>query len=358
MLPEDDTATWSPDLSPAGCCNAEGTELETDDYVTAIGSTDADLQVIIDRAPLDSIPDMDDYLVKLSARFEVYRLTFGISLPSGALPADYPFADCMNPLQTGSPSGAVFNCASGSLGPSVNESMSLAFGPTDDTVLGHSDILYVSVQGKLPTGEDPPMNHTTTLLQIPLDQSASRVILGTLSVPEGRAAPTPTSVGVVAFAQLAGLGLPLQPNVGLDSSLGDAFLSGTGADTLDSDGDAITDDSENCLHAFNPDQSDRGGLMLTHFDGRGDACECGDLFKDPNNPGAVFDNDVNSGLQFLAGGLIEPDAPEFCSVATERDGSSLGTECNSKDLVVLQRVTGPSSSGSLEQACPRAQPPL
>jgi hypothetical protein len=356
LLPVDDTAVFSPDLNPDdGVFGAGGTQLTTTDYVTAVGSEDADIQVSIDLRPVDSIEGdgMDEYLIKLSSKFEVHRLTFGISLESGAALGAYQFGGCTS--QTGNPSGAVFDCIPGSLGPSVDESMSLSFGPTSDVVLNHPDILYVSVQGELLSGETAP-DLPTTLLQIPATQTASRVILGTLRVPAGASPPTPTPSGVGTFATLAGLGNPITPTIGTPPSLGSAFLSGTGASTIDRDHDTITDDSENCTHAFNPGQEDNGGLMSNTFDGLGDACQCGDLFEiTGTRDGAVFPDDVRAGLSFLADDASgDPTVVEYCSVSKEADGSREGTDCNIKDLVVLQRAT--SGSGPLEQACPRAEP--
>jgi hypothetical protein len=344
-FPLDDTAVFERPLDPGqGVRDATGTIIETDDYVTAIGSTGADLKVHIDRVPTDPDTDaVDEYLVKLASKFEVYRLTFGIVVTGSLDPNDYQFGGCG--IQAGAPSSAQFNCNSNPLlGPSVHAAESLAFGPTDDADFNHPNVLYVSVRGGLPSGEDEPVEEWT-LVQIPETATTGVVILGTLTVPAGTSLPPgPTSEGVDAFVLAAGLGPPVTPTVGVPPSLGDAFMSATDGSTLDSDLDTITNDAENCPHTPNPGQEDQGRLLLSEFDGVGDACQCGDL---QINDGAVFPNDVGAGLQFLADPAGDPSVAEFCSVSD-------GTECNIKDLVVLQRRTIPPPVGSLEQVCERA----
>jgi hypothetical protein len=353
-LPDDDTAAFSRDINPGeGVYSDNDTLIETNDYVTAVGSTDADLQVHIDRMPADPDTDaVDEYLVKLVSTFEVHRITFGILVTGGVTPSDYQFGGC--PTQTGDPNGAAFPCPDGSLGPSVEESMSLSFGPTSFPGFDHPDVLYVSMQGKLPSGETSP-DEPTTLLQIPATKSKAVVILGTLrvpTVPPGTSQPpAPTAEGVDAFVVAAGLGAPVTPTIGVPPPLGGAFMTGTNNSTLDSDLDTITNDAENCPHTVNPGQEDNGGLRSAVFDGRGDACQCGDLMVGlPERDGAVWPDDVRAGLQFLVDPTGESSVEEFCSV-------SEGVECNIKDLVILQRATSPVLLGPLEQACPRANVP-
>jgi hypothetical protein len=242
----------------------------------------------------------------------------------------------------------------------VSEPDSLAFGPTNDSSLGHDGILYLSVQGELPSGEESPKN-PTTLLQIPPDKTSYRVILGTLRVPAGTdPAPTPTLDGVQAFIDLASqlvIGSPVKKNSGTDTSLNDTFLSGTGASTLDRDRDTITDDSENCVYAYNPLQEDNGGLLTPSFDGIGDACQCGDLMvglSGAGRDGAVMPEDVRAGLLFLAGAPTDEATEKLCSVA--KGAGETGADCNIKDMVVLQRATRPNGSGNIEQTCSRGQP--
>jgi hypothetical protein len=213
--------------------------------------------------------------------------------------------------------------------------------------------MYITVQGELDS-EDGGATNPFTLVQIPASAASARVILGKLTIPEGAPPPVPTSEGTILFTNLAGLGEPIVLPTGSFSIAG-SYLAGSGTVTTDRDGDGITDDSENCLNAPNPDQADHGGYLQSTFDGLGDACQCGNLFKDPANPGAVYADDVVSGLQFLAGAPSDPDAPEICSVSIEADGSREGSECNIKDLVVLKRAT--NGLGGVQQACSRALPP-
>jgi hypothetical protein len=352
-LPADDTAVFARDVGGTsdGVFGAGNTELQTNEYVTAVGSTSADLQVHIDRVPADpDDDDVDEYLVKLSSTFQVHRITFGIVVAGSLNYLDYQFGGCTQ--QTGDPTGAPFNCNSEPLGPSVKESVSLAWGPTSVVGFDHPNVLYLSLEGKLPSGEASPAK-STTLLQIPDGETSAIVILGTLRVPTLPAGtslpPTPTSEGVDAFVSLVtGLGYAVTPTTGVPPPLGDAFLSGTDSSTLDTDLDTITDDVENCLHTPNPGQEDNGGLRSTTFDGRGDACQCGDLMiGSPDRDGAVLPDDVSAGLKYLVDPTGDASVEEFCSV-------SEGAECNIKDLVVLQRATDPILMGPMEQACPRA----
>ena len=355
-LPEDDTATLTQDLSGQGVFGEDDQLLSTTDYFTAVGSTRAEVQVFIDRVPDDVLGDgIDEYFVKLATTLEVFQLTIGIKLPLGTPLGAYQFSGCAP--QTGGAGSAVLGCTDDTLGPSVYETNSLSFGPTADLDPGtpevdHPDVMYLTVQGELDSANSGDTN-PFTLVQIPPSATSVRVILGRLAIPEGAPPPVPTSEGTILFTSLAGLGEPIVLPTG-SFSIASTFLAGSGTVTIDRDGDGITDDSENCLNAFNPDQSDLGGLLQTTFDGLGDACQCGNLFKDPLKPGAVFEDDVVAGLQFLAGALSDPDAPEICSVSTEVDGSREGTECNIKDLVVLKRAT--NGLGGVQQVCSRAEP--
>ena len=355
-LPEDDTAV----LTDSQAFDGDGQP--TTGFFTTVGSNSAQVQIFIDRVP-DDIPEdgTDEYFVKLASELEVFQFTLGIKLPLGTLLGDYQFIGCPpQPLDLGNPGAgsSVLGCTDDTLGPSVKEINSLSFGPTADLDPAnpgaeHPDVMYITVQGELDS-ENPDATNPFTLVQIPTSATSARVILGRLAIPEGAPPPVPTSEGTILFTNLAGLGEPIVlPNGSF--SIANTFLASTPTDTTDVDHDGITDDSENCVNAFNPDQSDRGGLLQETFDGLGDACQCGNLFKDSVRPGAVFDDDVVSGLQFLAGAPSDPDVAEFCSVSIEADGSSVGTECNIKDLVVLKRAT--NLLGSLQQACPRAQPP-
>jgi hypothetical protein len=357
-LPVDDTSTITQDLSGQGVFDDNNEPLGTTEYFTAVGSTSAEVQVFIDRVP-DDVPGdgTDEYLVKLETAFEVFRLTIGVKLPLGTPLGAYQFSGCPPQPVSGGAGSAVLGCTNDTLGPSVDETNSLSFGPTADLNPGtpeqdHPDVMYLTVQGELDS-EDTLATNPFTLVQIPPSDESARVILGTLAIPEGDPPPVPTSEGTVLFTNLAGLGEPIMLPTG-SFSIASTFLAGSGVVTSDRDGDGITDDSENCLNAFNPDQDDRGGLLQTTFDGLGDACQCGNLFKDPSKPGALFADDVVSGLKFLAGALSDPDAPEICSVSTEADGSRAGAECNIKDLVVLKRAT--NGAGGVQQACSRTEP--
>jgi hypothetical protein len=180
------------------------------------------------------------------------------------------------------------------------------------------------------------------------------VLLGTLTVPQSEAGslPRPKFDGAEVITPD-----PISESGGGFFPTDDAFTIGTTVRSEDIDGDLITNDSENCLYAFNPDQLDRGRLNSDLADGRGDACQCGNLDEDPAHPGMVSADDVRPGLKLLAGALpddaMRTNAEQLCSVSGLTEGGEPATSCNIADLVVLQRAV--SQDGELNDECIRAQ---
>jgi hypothetical protein len=104
---------------------------------------------------------------------------------------------------------------------------------------------------------------------------------------------------------------------------------------VDSDGDGLIDDDDNCDFTPNPDQSDIDG------DDRGDVCDRdddGDDFDDQyDNCPTVYNiepNDVNGD------GLVNDQL--------DRDGDGIGTACDPDEAV----VTGPGGGGSSDRQAP------
>ncbi len=102
---------------------------------------------------------------------------------------------------------------------------------------------------------------------------------------------------------------------------------------LDTDGDGIPDETDNCPFAPNPDQEDDGGIDSSIPDGIGNACQCGDVDGD----GSVTGTDgtvirrCSQGLSPCAGGGPELLAePGNCDV--NGDGS-----CNVTDGTIVKR---------------------
>jgi hypothetical protein len=350
-LPADDVAVLNLDQGEGVFGEDPVTPLTEDEYIAAVGSNSSDVLVTIDRAPneLAEPAGFDDYLIKLESTLEVHQLTVGFR----DLTEGYGLVGC--DVQTGyPPSLGCLPPPPDTLEPRVNGSNSLVFGPSPGFA-EHPDIAYVTLQGDLPSGDSNI--ELKTLIQIPDSDPSPKVILGTLRILEGFPIPQPTSEGTAAFTAGAGLGEPVVLTSG-SFEIASAFLSGTGAQTNDWDGDGITDDSENCLYAFNPDQADHGRLNDdTLFDGIGDACQCGDFLvrpdpgADPVRDGAVLWDDVEGGLDWLVGAMGDETSREFCSVVTDPSG---GTACNIKDLVVLRReILGQGTM--LQQECTRAK---
>jgi pimeloyl-ACP methyl ester carboxylesterase len=131
---------------------------------------------------------------------------------------------------------------------------------------------------------------------------------------------------------------------------GDGFL--TAADLqagglTDADGDAVLDSADNCPHAANLDQLDRGGIGAASApDGIGDACQCGDVSGD----GKLSSGDAILISRAL---LVPPTAtlarPELCNVA----GSAA---CSTADAVTVVRALLVPPTAVVAQVCAPALP--
>ena len=58
------------------------------------------------------------------------------------------------------------------------------------------------------------------------------------------------------------------------------FLLATSVESVDTDGDGVPDETDNCVYYPNPDQDDWDG------DEEGNECDCNDYFKGDNEDGA------------------------------------------------------------------------
>jgi hypothetical protein len=116
----------------------------------------------------------------------------------------------------------------------------------------------------------------------------------------------------------------------------------------DPDGDGVPGD-ENCPFEFNPGQEDTGGVGgAGPPNGRGDACECGDL----SGEGWITGPDVLAAREQLAGLPYAGDAGR-CNVVGEPGGAP-GT-CILDDVVALARALA-GLPATLEQICAPALP--
>lgn len=121
----------------------------------------------------------------------------------------------------------------------------------------------------------------------------------------------------------------------------DVALTQAGGLLRDLDGDGIVDDSDRCVYAYDPTNTDRGGLGAAIPDGIGDVCQCGDahgLAVPVGSGGGVVNNaDVMLIQQVLTGQNPDSEAGHRCSVSGD-------ATCDIKDAVVLQLATdGPST---------------
>jgi len=219
---------------------------------------------------------------------------------------------------------------------------------------GDPNTLYLTLPGDFPSNVE--LDPEKTLILVPDAPSPSRVFLATLRVPLSVATtiPTPTFSGAGDISTP-----PIQLPAGGTFDIAATYLAGSTVITEDSDGDGITNDTENCVFFPNPFQEDGGGLNEALADGFGDACQCGDLGEDVALPGVgvVSGADVMAGAMLVAGAvdpMLEADAQALCSVSGDSGGAGDPTSCNIKDLVVLQQATAATPGSGLQAVCLRA----
>ena len=119
----------------------------------------------------------------------------------------------------------------------------------------------------------------------------------------------------------------IDPVFGAGKLVADETLGGL----LDSDGDGVVNQDDNCRHTQNNSQLDLGGVLTGIADGIGDACQCGDV----TDTGQVLGSDVDA-IRELFAGLSGPlAAPQKCNVHGPADGGFM--DCGLVDVVVLRR---------------------
>jgi len=115
-------------------------------------------------------------------------------------------------------------------------------------------------------------------------------------------------------------------------------------EAVDTDGDTIPDQYDNCPFAPNTDQKDSGGINTTVPDGIGDACQCGDV----NNDGIVNIADKTALSRSLAG------LPPYGSVAAmpgfNKCVVSSGGACNLAANTIITRALSALGPG-IQQKC-------
>jgi hypothetical protein len=188
------------------------------------------------------------------------------------------------------------------------------------------------------------------LISVPNPGSESRVSLGVLQVPT--VAADPDNPPTLTFAEADKIapppGAPIVEPGDLPYTEG-TNLTQAAANNADSDGDGISEDTDNCRYTMNGlelgplAQSDVGGLApLNEPDGKGDVCQC----AEGDGNGRIDAADLVALRHVLARSDITTDPDEIarCSVSSDATGLETGTSCNIKDLVVLEQAL---QSGSL-----------
>jgi hypothetical protein len=123
-------------------------------------------------------------------------------------------------------------------------------------------------------------------------------------------------------------------------------------ETVDTDGDGVPNQYDNCPYTANPDQKDSGGLNSSAPDGVGDVCQCGDIDNNGivNATDALKYNRASLGLSpyFSIAGAPGAAAPEKCDV----NGDHV---CDATDALIINRATLGLSPGVM-QLCTAAVP--
>ena len=112
-------------------------------------------------------------------------------------------------------------------------------------------------------------------------------------------------------------------------------------ENLDGDGDGLGNACDNCPTIANPGQEDRGGLgASSRPNGRGDACECGDV----NDDGKVTTADVG----MMQRALLVPPTTTMTKAYRCDVGGSAG--CSASDLALLKRAVLVPPTATLRKA--------
>jgi hypothetical protein len=128
-------------------------------------------------------------------------------------------------------------------------------------------------------------------------------------------------------------------------------------DQTDGDQDGVGDVCDNCLSVANPDQMDSGGVGSPSDpqgsvpDGRGNACQCGDV----NGDGRVLGNDVTLIRRFLLN-LSVPSSLRISHCNVAGPAGSAVTQCQGNDTTVIRRVLLGLGPGIVPDNCLPSQP--
>ncbi len=124
---------------------------------------------------------------------------------------------------------------------------------------------------------------------------------------------------------------------------GPLTLSCSAPPCIDRDLDGVLDDVDNCHYAPNPFQEDGFSFDQPEPDGRGDACECGDVSDD----GAITLLDVVLLRRDIFGLPPGLTAPRKCRVVP-------GGSCDDADVFALRAALADGNGATLAQVCEAA----
>jgi len=325
-----------------------GTPIPGANWTWVTGPQDAPVYLLLSRDLDDSLNGIsgDEWLLKLASDREVKEITFGVRTPLGGVSVgDYELLGC------GPPGGISMNTCASAPFPWIDAGSSFTGGP--GTVFGpggiptNTSIFWITLRGLIPSVQAPGQK---TLISVPNPGTETRVSLGVLRIPSSIAnEDAPPNLTFEEAALIAPSGnFVLEPNG--TAYTGDTNTTQAAANNADSDGDGISEDTDNCRYTRNglelgaDAQRDQGGLSpLVDPDGFGDLCQCAE--GDAN--GQIDQDDLAALRHVLARSdtTVDPDAIARCSVTSDAMGTETGTSCNIKDLVILQKAL---DSGSLE----------
>jgi alpha-tubulin suppressor-like RCC1 family protein len=352
-----------------GFSDASDTAIPEGNWAFAVGPADAPVKFLVSPAPGDTTGRQ--YVVKLESNVELHRVTFGVSVPAGTPLDAYRFLGCSSqgfldtPYATCETFDTVCPAPSEFVGGSVDLCNSFAVGP--DAFMTNPNAVFFTLQGDLPADIDPVDGTLVNVTDIPgnmidddddgLVDNPGKVTLGLIEVPAGAAHITPT-ITLNGAIEVAPTSLFVVPGGG-SFTPANVALNGTAATSEDSDGDGVSNDTDNCVFAANATQTDFGGLNMIVADGRGDACQCGESNGDgrilpSGHPEGIGAGDVVDLQMVLADPKENSEEDKRCSVSPAASGAQNPAPSNILDVIALQEAVADVPGALIESVCLRA----
>jgi len=293
-----------------------------DDYVWSFRGDGAPARIVTKPSIGDPTGNRWDVILE-SAGVEVRDLTFGAIAPPGSSLATIRFVGC-EPGNSSLPATEFCDEPGSLVTPNASPTASFSVGPA--LALPLSGVLYVHLVGVIPTSAfDDALNYG--------DES---VYLGTIDALGANGNPVAITFEGAEEVSPSGAAF-YEANVGPlgSSSTGSGLNGGL---LSDSDGDTVTDDSDNCVYTPNSSQGDNGGVLTSTPDDIGDACQCGDFHLSGQVGRGIVDNsDRQIAQEVLVGLHTDPELVQRCNVSPDCD-------CNILDVVTLELATDSNPS--------------